>query len=168
MTAAPASVGSGQAVGTAATTGRAVGRGLAALAAGLLFGLGLAVSQMTDPAKVLNFLDVAAAWDASLLFVMAGAVGVTVVGFPWVLRRGAPRFDDRFHLPARRAVDGALVAGAALFGVGWGLAGYCPGPALASVGLGNGEAWILLPAMAAGYGLRRWQVRRRERPAPGG
>ena len=126
------------------------------LLCGLVFGLGLGVSQMVDPRKVLGFLDVAGAWDPSLMLVMGGALLVAAVGFRRVLGRPAPRFGDRFHLSAARAIDAPLLGGAALFGIGWGLAGYCPGPAIASLALGNGEALWFVPAMLAGAGLRRW------------
>jgi len=138
-------------------------RALGALAAGAVFGLGLAVAQMTDPRKVLGFLDVAGAWDASLLFVMGGAVLLAAVGFRAVLRRPAPHWDTRFHLSTRRGIDAPLLLGAVLFGIGWGLAGYCPGPALASLAFGNAEALWFLPAMLAGMALQR---RRSTPPAP--
>ncbi len=136
-------------------------RALAALAAGTVFGTGLAVAQMIDPRKVLGFLDVAGAWDASLLFVLGGAVVLAAVAFRVVLRRPAPLWDDRFHLGTHQAVDAPLLLGAALFGVGWGLAGYCPGPAIASLAFGNSEAWWFVPAMAAGAALQHWQARGR-------
>lgn len=123
---------------------------LSALASGLLFGAGLAISGMIDPAKVLGFLDVAGAWDPSLAFVMAGGLAVTFAGYRLVLRRPAPLLEPRFQIPTRRDVDGRLLGGAVLFGVGWGLVGYCPGPALAAVGLGDPSTWIFLAAMVAG------------------
>jgi hypothetical protein len=144
----------------------AVARGLAALLAGTLFGIGLALAQMIDPLKVLGFLDLAGDWDPSLLFVLGGAVVLAAAGFRYVLRRPAPLFDAQFRLPASSAVDRALIAGAAIFGVGWGLGGYCPGPALASLGYGNPEAFWFVPAMLAGAGLQRWQARRRAPPTP--
>lgn len=131
-----------------------------ALLAGSVFGLGLALSQMVDPHKVLNFLDVAGPWDASLLFVLGGAVVLAAAGFRVLMGRGAPLLDSRFHPSARQGLDTGLVAGSVLFGLGWGLAGYCPGPAIASLALGNAEALWFLPAMAAGAGLRRWQSAR--------
>lgn len=128
-----------------------------ALLAGSVFGLGLALSQMVDPHKVLNFLDVAGPWDASLLFVLGGAVLLAAAGFRVVMGRSAPLLDSRFHLATRRGLDTGLLAGSVLFGLGWGLAGCCPGPAIASLALGNGEALWFVPAMLAGAGLRRWQ-----------
>ncbi|HET7867111.1 MAG TPA: DUF6691 family protein [Burkholderiaceae bacterium] len=136
-------------------------RALAALVAGAVFGTGLAVAQMIDPRKVLGFLDVAGDWDASLLFVLGGAVVLAAVAFRVVLRRPAPLWDDCFHLSARQGIDAPLLLGAALFGIGWGLAGYCPGPAIASLAFGNSEAWWFVPAMAAGAALQRWQARAR-------
>ncbi len=127
---------------------------------GLLFGTGLIVSGMSNPAKVLNFLDVSAiatgAWDASLAFVMAGAVGVTFVGYKLVLRRAKPLMADRFHLPTRVSVDSRLVIGAALFGAGWGLAGFCPGPALVALASGKGLVVLFVMAMIAGMAAARW------------
>jgi uncharacterized membrane protein YedE/YeeE len=135
-------------------------RALAALAAGAVFGIGLAVAQMIDPHKVLAFLDVAGAWDASLLLVMGGAVVLAAAGFRVVLRRPAPRWSDRFHLGPRHGIDAPLLLGSALFGIGWGLAGYCPGPVIASLGLGNPEALWFVPAMVAGAALQRRQARK--------
>lgn len=132
----------------------------ASLLCGVVFGLGLGVSQMVDPRKVLGFLDLAGAWDPSLMFVMGGALLATAIGYRLVLRRPAPRLAESFQLSAARRIDAPLLGGAALFGIGWGLAGYCPGPAIASLGFGNAEALWFLPAMAAGAGLQRWQARR--------
>jgi uncharacterized membrane protein YedE/YeeE len=132
-------------------------RGLAALASGLIFGLGLGVASMIDPLKVLGFLDVVGAWDASLLFVLGGAVTVTALGYLLVLRQPLPRLADRFHLSARRDIDAPLLIGAAVFGIGWGLVGYCPGPAIASIGFANPEALWFVPAMLAGAALQRWR-----------
>ena len=110
-------------------------RSLVSLLSGLLFGAGLVVSDMIRPAKVLNFLDLFGDWDPSLALVMAAALTVTAIGYRFVLARARPLYDHRFHLPTARRVDRRLLAGAAVFGLGWGLGGYCPGPALA--GLGN-------------------------------
>lgn len=123
---------------------------LMALVSGLVFGVGLGVSQMIDRERVLGFLDLAGAWDPTLMFVLGGAVGVTMVTFRFVLRRKHPLFDDRFHLPLKTAIDRRLITGAALFGVGWGIAGYCPGPAIASLGLGSLNPLIFIVAFAAG------------------
>ena len=151
----------------AAATSSTVRAGLwASLLCGVVFGLGLGVSQLVDPRRVLGFLDVAGAWDPSLALVMAGALAVTALGYRFVLRRPAPRFGQRFHVGALRSIDRPLVAGAALFGLGWGLAGYCPGPAIASLGFANAEALWFVPALVVGAGLQRWQARRRS-TAPG-
>ena len=99
---------------------------------GLVFSLGLTLSGMTDPARVVGFLDVAGDWDPTLIFVLGGAVITTFIGYRLVWRRGTPLLGERFQLPTRRDIDGRLLLGAALFGVGWGLSGYCPGPAIVS------------------------------------
>jgi uncharacterized membrane protein YedE/YeeE len=101
--------------------------------AGLLFGLGLGIAGMTDPARVLGFLDIAGAWDPTLAFVLGGAVITTFIGYRWVLKRRKPLYGNAFQLPSRQDLDGKLIGGAALFGMGWGLSGYCPGPAFASI-----------------------------------
>lgn len=134
-------------------------RTIAAALAGGVFGAGLQVAQMTDPRKVQNFLDLAGHWDASLLFVLGAAVAVSALGFALARRRTRPWFDDRFHGPPARAIDRPLLLGSALFGIGWGLAGYCPGPAIASLGFGNAEALWLVPAMLAGAWLQRLAAR---------
>lgn len=117
--------------------------------AGLLFGAGLVLSGLADPAKVLAFLTLAPGWDPTLLFVMASALVVAVPGFAWVKRRGRPWFDGTLAAPDTR-IDRRLLVGALLFGVGWGLAGFCPGPALVGAGLGLWTAWVFVPAMIAG------------------
>lgn len=135
-------------------------RFLIGFATGGLFGAGLLVSGMTRPSKVLGFLDLAGAWDPSLLFVMAGAILVFAIGYRLVVRQDAPLLAPRFDLPARRAIDRRLVVGAGLFGVGWGLAGFCPGPSLVAAGSGGLTALIFVAAMTAGMLLQsRTQVR---------
>ncbi|TYL84781.1 YeeE/YedE family protein [Bradyrhizobium cytisi] len=133
---------------------------LVQFAIGLLFGLGLVVSGMSNPAKVLNFLDLggipAGTWDASLAFVMAGAVAVTFVGFRHVLKLAHPLFAERFSVPTRNDIDPKIVVGPAIFGVGWGLAGFCPGPALTALGFGSTSAVIFVAAMCAGMVLARF------------
>jgi uncharacterized membrane protein YedE/YeeE len=138
---------------------------LVALAAGTVFGLGLALAQMIDPLKVLAFLDVAGRWDGSLLFVLGGAVLLAAIGFRWVLGQPQPLFDDRFFLPTVDRVDRRLLLGAAIFGAGWGLGGYCPGPAIASLAYANPEALWFVPAMLAGAGLQRWWANRASTPS---
>jgi uncharacterized membrane protein YedE/YeeE len=128
---------------------------LAALAAGALFGIGLAMSGMTDPRRVLGFLDVAGDFDPALLFVLGGAVATTMLLFRFVLRRGSPVLAPAVQLSSLRTLDRRLLGGAALFGVGWGIAGYCPGPALAGLGIASVEALWFVPAMLAGMGLHR-------------
>ena len=136
-------------------------RALVSLGSGLIFGAGLALSHMTDPERVLGFLDVTGHWDPRLLGVLGGAVTVTVLGFHRILRQTAPRLDHRFHLPPNDRIDARLLLGAGLFGIGWGLAGYCPGPAIAALGSANSEVWWLVPAMVLGMGLQRWQFKAR-------
>ncbi len=111
---------------------------LAALGIGVLFGLGLAIAGMTDPAKVLGFLDITGDWDASLAVVMAAGLAVNAIAYRLTMRRAKPLFASAFQVPNRRDIDARLVGGAMLFGIGWGIAGICPGPALASLGAG---AW---------------------------
>lgn len=126
---------------------------LAQFAIGLIFGLGLVIAGMSNPAKVLNFLDVAGIgsgiWDPSLAFVLAGAIAVTFVGYKLVLRRGQPIFGEQFHLPTAQDIDARIIAGPAIFGIGWGLAGFCPGPAFTAMTSGVPAA-IFVAAMLAG------------------
>ena len=126
-----------------------------AAAIGLIFGVGIAISGMANPAKVLNFFDFAGTWDASLGFVMAGALGVTALGYRFVLKRTRPVLDSKFHLPASRSVDLPLVAGSAVFGIGWGITGFCPGGAIPALGLDEPSAWIFVGAMLAGIAAAR-------------
>ncbi|MEO1328999.1 MAG: DUF6691 family protein [Pseudomonadota bacterium] len=126
-----------------------------AVLSGLIFGTGIAVSGMMDPAKVLNFFDFAGAWDPSLAFVMGGALIVTFVGYRLSWRRGAPLFGGRFQLPTSTAIDRKLVGGSALFGVGWGIAGFCPGAAIPALGTGRWEVALFLAAVVVGFLLRR-------------
>jgi hypothetical protein len=117
---------------------------------GLLFGLGIVISGMGNPAKVLNFFDFAGTWDPSLIFVMGGALAVTFIGYRFVLARNRPLADERFHVPTSRTIDARLVGGAAVFGVGWGMAGFCPGGALPVIGTGRTEVLLFVAAMIAG------------------
>ena len=128
---------------------------LSATVAGLVFGFGLGLSQMVDPAKVLGFLDVAGAWDPSLILVMASAMGVAFIAFRLVRYRQAPLFEKSFPLPAMKNIDVKLVGGSVLFGVGWGLVGFCPGPAIASFAHGEISSLIFVAAMVVGFGLNR-------------
>lgn len=129
------------------------------LAAGLLFGLGLAISGMINPAKVLNFLDVAGTWDPTLIIVMASALAVTFTGYRLTLAQPAPIFAHQFALPATTAIDFRLIAGAAIFGIGWGLSGLCPGPAVAGLVYGRPQSAIFIGAMAAGIIIARSVLR---------
>jgi len=128
-----------------------------AFGAGLLFGLGLWISGMARPEKVLGFLDVAGAWDASLLFVMGGAVAVTLVAFRFLGKK--PLFADGFELPSRRDIDLPLLAGAAIFGIGWGIGGYCPGPGLTALASLAIDPLVFVAAMLAGGALQRLATR---------
>lgn len=117
---------------------------------GLVFGVGISLSGMANPAKVLNFFDVAGTWDPSLAFVMGGALLVTVIGYRFVLRRPAPLMSGGFQLPMRRDLDPTLLGGAAVFGIGWGIAGFCPGGALPALGTGQNDVFIFVAALLAG------------------
>jgi len=137
---------------------------------GLIFGLGLILSGMANPAKVLNFLDFAAirtgAWDASLAFVMAAAIAVTFAGFKLVLRRSRPVFGEKFHLPTREDIDARVIAGPAIFGIGWGLVGFSPGAGIAALafGLTLWQPWVFVLAMLGGMVLHRYYEDKRRRP----
>jgi uncharacterized membrane protein YedE/YeeE len=124
-----------------------------AFVTGLVFGIGLLLSGMVDPAKVVGFLDVAGSWDPSLAFVMGGAIAVGVVAFSIAGRRTVSLLGLPMRLPTASAIDRRLVLGSAVFGIGWGLAGFCPGPALVALGAGYGKAAVFVAAMLAGMGL---------------
>ena len=130
-----------------------------AAVSGLLFGAGLYVSQMVDPSKVLRFLDFGAiptgGWDPSLAFVIAPAIAVMFIAVQLARRRSAPLFDERFHLPTRTRIDAPLLVGSALFGLGWGMSGICPGPAIALVAFLPANLWIFLVTLALGSWLGR-------------
>jgi uncharacterized protein len=134
------------------------------LAAGLIFGIGLVVSDMANPAKVLNFLDFAESWDPSLAFVMGGAVAVAGIGYKLILARPRPLFAPSFQLPAQHVIDARILVGSAVFGIGWGLSGFCPGPALTSLGLGAPGTLAFVPAMLAGMAGARWLAARPVEP----
>ena len=130
-------------------------KNLAAFAVGLLFGLGLVVSQMTNPAKIIAFLDVTGNWDPSLAVVMAAALVVSFTGYRVVLRRPKPVFENAFQLPVKTTIDRPLVIGAAVFGAGWAMAGLCPGPGFSSLAAGGAASLaFLLAAMAVGMKAR--------------
>ena len=122
---------------------------------GLVFGTGIAFSGMANPAKVLNFFDLAGSWDPSLAFVMGGALLVTAIGYRFVLKRDKPVLETRFHLPTSRKLDLPLLGGSAVFGIGWGISGFCPGGAIPALGLGEPTAWIFVGSMLAGIAAAR-------------
>ncbi|MGJ7485661.1 DUF6691 family protein [Variovorax sp. LT2P21] len=136
---------------------------LTSLLAGLVFGLGLLLSGMADPAKVLGFLDLAGAWDPSLALVMGGAIAVGLPAFALARRRSQSLLGASMRLPTVRRIDRRLVGGSLLFGIGWGIAGFCPGPALVALGMGLAPALVFVAAMLAGMGLFETIERRRAR-----
>ena len=141
---------------------------LAAIGSGLVFGAGLALSDMTNPAKVQNFLDFLGTWDPSLALVMGGALAVSALGYRIARRRGSPLLATGFSIPTRRELDPELLSGAALFGVGWGIGGFCPGPALAGLLQGAAGVYVFVAAMLGGIALHRWVYTPLRRGAPGG
>ena len=128
---------------------------LSALGAGFVFGIGLWVSGMANPKKVLGFLDISGDWDASLMLVMGGAVAVTGIAFAFILKQKKPLLGETFHLPQKSSIDLPLVAGSAIFGLGWGIAGYCPGPAITALATLSQESIVFVAAMLAGGWLHR-------------
>ena len=132
------------------------------LISGLLFGFGLLLSGMADPAKVQNFLDLFGTWDPSLAFVMGGAIAVTMPGFWLVTRRSKPFFNDVFHLPTRTDFDARLITGAAIFGVGWGLGGFCPGPAITALPLAAEGTLIFVATMLTGMAASKYVLQQRD------
>ena len=130
-------------------------RALIVFLTGMLFGLGIVVSGMSNPAKVINFFDIAGTWDPSLVFVLFSAMLTAMVGYRFVLRRSAPVFDREFFLPASQTIDRSLIGGSLLFGVGWGIAGFCPGGAIPALGFGRMEPVIFVAAMIVGIVIAR-------------
>jgi len=126
------------------------------LLGGTLFGLGLSVSGMVNPQKIIGFLDFAGNWDPTLVLVFGGALLVAIPAFRLILRRPRPVLADDFDLPTKKDVDGRLLAGSALFGVGWGLAGFCPGPAVTALASGLLPVFVFVAAMVAGMALYKW------------
>jgi hypothetical protein len=124
---------------------------LIALLCGIIFGIGLSLSHMINPNKVLNFLDITGNWDPSLIFVMMGALAVAFVSFKWILKRPAPILAASFHISKKSSVDKSLILGAGIFGIGWGMSGYCPGPAVTGLGLLSLESIILVIAIYLGF-----------------
>ncbi len=123
---------------------------------GVIFGVGISISGMANPAKVLNFFDIAGAWDPSLIFVMGGALVTTFIGYKLVFGRAAPVFGDSFGVPTSRVIDTRLVGGSAIFGIGWGISGFCPGGALPALGTGRWEVFAFTGALIAGIFLARF------------
>lgn len=139
-------------------------RNLTALLAGLIFGLGLLLAGMANPAKVLGFLDLAGAWDPSLALVMAGAIALAALPMSWAKRRRQSLLGAPMQIPQKRELDRRLILGSLLFGIGWGIAGICPGPALAILLTGHWQAWLFAAAMLAGMGLFEVLERRGAKP----
>ncbi|MDA8982925.1 YeeE/YedE family protein [Planktomarina temperata] len=137
-------------------------KNLVTLLSGLMFGFGLLLSGMANPAKVQNFLDLFGTWDPSLAFVMGGAIAVTMPGFWLVTRRSKPFFNDVFHLPTLTDFDARLITGAAIFGVGWGLGGFCPGPAMTALPLAAEGTLIFVATMLTGMAASKYVLQRRD------
>lgn len=135
---------------------------MAALLAGILFGFGLSLAQMIDPAKVVNFLDITGTWDPSLAFVMGGGLLVNLVLTPLIFKRQTPVFAEFFQVPKNNAIDARLVVGGVIFGVGWGLAGYCPGPMLTSLSFANTDILSIVGAYIVGTLVTKWSLGRLE------
>lgn len=141
-------------------------KNLSALLIGAIFGVGIAISGMANPAKVLNFFDLAGTWDPSLIFVMGGALVTTFFGYKLVFARNEhPLLEPFFAVPKSRVIDTRLVAGSAVFGIGWGIAGFCPGGAIPALGLGNTESWVFVIAMVVGILAARIGERSIMKPA---
>ncbi len=134
---------------------------IVALISGIIFGLGLCISQMINPQVIISFVDITGNWDPSLAFVMIGALCVTFVTFPLILKRQKPVCCDDFSLPTSNLVDKSLIIGAVLFGVGWGLAGICPGPAVSALVFGLPKSFVFFVAMLGGMGIYQWLFSRR-------
>jgi len=123
---------------------------IASLLSGLLFGFGLIVSGMSNPARVLNFLDFSTNWDATLAFVMGGAIAIAAPGIYWVRKRNKPLFADNFDIPTSKIIDSKLITGSAMFGVGWGISGFCPGPAVVAIATMQSNVLLFVGAMVVG------------------
>lgn len=140
---------------------------ISAFLIGALFGIGIAISGMANPAKVLNFFDIAGTWDPSLLFVMGGALVTAAIGYRVVFgARPKPLFENSYALPTSRRIDAELVGGSAVFGIGWGISGFCPGGAIPALGLGYAETFIFIAAMMAGIVVARVLKARTAQAAP--
>jgi hypothetical protein len=142
---------------------------LFSLVSGVIFGAGLAISDMINPARVLNFFDVAGSWDPTLLFVMGGALAVTAAGYRMTFARGRPLTGGTFTLPSPTRIDAPLLGGAAVFGVGWGIAGFCPGPAIAALVTFDPKVWLFVTATLVGMAATKyWRSRQAATPAAPG
>jgi uncharacterized protein len=128
---------------------------IVSLILGVIFGLGIAISGMIDPSKVINFFDIAGTWDPSLAFVMGGGLAVSLIGYRLVLGRGKPLLADAFPLPALKSIDAPLVLGSGLFGIGWGLSGFCPGGSIPALGIGRIEPFLFVGGMIVGMAVAR-------------
>ncbi|WP_292286506.1 DUF6691 family protein [Marivita sp.] len=123
---------------------------------GVIFGVGISISGMANPAKVINFFDIAGIWDPSLIFVMGGALVTTFIGYKLVFGRAAPVFEDSFNVPTSRTIDARLIGGSAIFGIGWGISGFCPGGALPALGTGRWEVFAFTAALVVGIFLAKF------------
>lgn len=132
---------------------------------GIVFGLGIAISGMANPAKVLNFFDIAGTWDPSLLLVMFSAMFTAMIGYYLVFKRPAPVFEEKFSVPTNRVIDTKLVVGSAAFGIGWGITGFCPGGAIPAIGTGRTEVFVFMAAMIAGIVVARYLETHRAKTA---
>lgn len=136
-------------------------RNITALACGLIFGIGMSLSQMINPAKIQGFLDITGNWDPSLALVMAGALAVTFITFKWILKRPTPLLDKDFYVTKNKQVDKPLLLGAAIFGIGWGMSGYCPGPSVAGIGTLNIEAFIMVISIYFGFFAHKFLINKK-------
>lgn len=134
-------------------------KNLAAFVSGVLFAVGLVVSGMTQPQKIISFLDFFGQWDPSLMFVMAGAIAVHMIAYRYIAKKPAPLFDSQFHVPQSKEITSQLVIGSALFGLGWGLGGFCPGPSLTAASAGSSSALLFVAAMVSGMFAYRFYER---------
>ena len=138
-----------------------------AIIAGLLFGFGMGLSQMMDPARAIGFMDITGVWDPTLLFVLPGALLVAIIAFRLIFRRAQPLLDTKFYVPTRRDIDRPLIMGAVIFGIGWGISGYCPGPAVSGLTLGTVNPYIFLVSLVAGSFTYTWfSNRSKQKPTP--
>jgi uncharacterized membrane protein YedE/YeeE len=138
--------------------------GLGPLLGGMLFSIGLGVSGMTEPAKIISFLDIFGDWDPSLIFVMVGAIGVNAILHRFITKKTTPLFDSKFHLPTKTQLDKKLLIGSALFGIGWGITGLCPGPGLAAASTGQPYPVAFVVSLVTGMALVKWFDSKKSQP----